>query len=339
MHNDGSDNRGEQQSSTDGLWLGRHLSDEEVATLVYSADLERPGSSPTPDTTRSSALALFQAHADTCDACRLVVAKAREQDSATARLLSLLDSPAPLLDIGPVLARARKSDRAARSRVEHTFPMKSLSTPALVSEFTRTRRSRHYRYAIAASLLFAAVGVTAMAFPGAPLRRLWDDIGRKSVAAAIRGGTGMPRADASSAVSTSGVAVAPALDFTIEFRGAGARLPEVSVRYCDTTLATLHVRHPRAMQNASSLDMPSDTSAAQPVALPERFSVSADRIVVTQDTGTAAGEATYELIVPNNTRSLSVTAGEDRVDVRPLRSNEPSGTDRCDPPIVVGWKH
>lgn len=320
----------------DRLRSERHLSDADVAALIYGSELDRPISSTAQSAVVEVTHEPARTHVDSCDVCRRRVAKARAEDNASALLLSVLDAPAPTLDAASVLARARESGRSNHSRGEHTFPARSLPTPAFVPAFVPARRSRQYRYAMAASFLFAAIGVTALAFPGSPLRGLWEDVGQKSGAATVRGVQDVTRADASSAVSTSSIAMAPAPNLTIDFHGTNARLPRLTVRYCDTTFATLRVLRSGGSPSAAS-DASSNTSPVRAAAHPERFSVSADRIIVMQDSSTAAGNAIYQLMVPNSTRSLSVTARGKVANVRRLPSDERHNTDRCDLPITITW--
>lgn len=342
-HKDSPDSPVEQPGSRRSANLTHseaHLSDADVAALIHGAELGRTIASTTPSTAQSPTLELPRMHADTCGACRRRVAKARAEDRESALLLSSLDVPAPVFDAGSVLARAKERGRTNRSRAENAFPTHSLpapaSVPASIPALVPSRRPRQYRYAMAASFLFAAIGVTALAFPGSPLRRLWEDAGQKSGAATVRGVQDVPRLHASSDVSASSVAIAPAPDFTIDFHGTNARLPRLTVQYCDTTFATLRMLRSGAPPSTAS-DASSGAPPAQAAAHPERFSVSADRIIAMQDASAAAGEAIYELIVPNSTRSLSVTARGKVVNVRRLRSAERHNADRCDPPITVAW--
>lgn len=340
-HNDSPDGSVEQPCSGRGAnvpYSEGHLSDADVAALVHGAELGRTITGTMPSTAQPPTLEELRVHTDTCDACSRRVANARTEDKESALLLSVLDVPAPAFDAGSVLARAKERGRTNRSRADRAFPTHSLPAPASVPAFKHalvpSRRHGQYRYAIAASFLFAAIGVTALAFPGSPLRRLWEDAGQKSGAATVRAVKHVTLVNTSGGISASSVAIAPAPDFTIDFHGTSARLPRLTVRYCDTTFATLHVLRPGALPS-TALNAPSDATPTQAAVHPERFSVSADRIIVMVDSSAVAGEAIYELIVPNSTRSLSVTARGKAVTVRRVHSAEGHSADRCDPPITV----
>lgn len=293
------------------LRLGRHLSDSGVAALTYGSDLAGPVSSAIA----SPAFALARAHTDACESCRQRVQDARAQDEASAMLLSVLDVPAPILDVASVITRARTGRLTSRSEVEHA------SRPRPIP----VRLSR--QYAIAASFLFAMIGVTALAFPGSPLRMMLEhvnrmpDLGGAPDTLSVR-----PRVSK----TTSSIAIVPAAHFTIEFRGTGSVPPTLNVRYCDTTLASLRMMQP---------NVPRPTEASKQTMPSARFKVSADRIVVTQDSGRDSAPLTYELAIPDSNRALSVTANGKVVNVRPLplQKRPRRSADQCDPPIAIAW--
>lgn len=296
----------------------QHLSDSEVAALTYGSELGGPSagaidSTTLPLTIALTTLALPRAHADTCDACRQRVRDARARDDASAMLLSALDVPTPAFDAAAVLARVRTNG----PRIGHTPPQQ----PA------RVRRSR--QYAIAASFLFALIGVTALAFPGSPLRMMLERFGRTSDPDSATHTIHTPRIRPGATETMSSVTIVPAAHLTIEFRGSAGGLPVLTVRYCDTSLASLRVMQPDTHRPAGTESGQAEHSA--------RFAVSADRIMVTQDAGHDNGPLAYELAVPDSTRLLSVMAHGKVVNVQPLHHGQRGGTDRCDVPMTVAW--
>lgn len=282
----------------------RHLLDSEVAALAYESELaELPASS-----LRGLARVLGRRHLNGCDHCRSRVQDARVQDSVSATLLAALDVPLPTLDAASVLARARRSDRST---------VVGISLP-------RRPAPRFRNYAIAASVLFAMVGVTALALPGSPLRAVFSQLRRSQNHLAVRN---EPAVRAPGTQAMSSVAIVPAGRLTVEFRGA-ATPPALAVRYCDTTFASLSVANPDVERpNRSEPGWPTQSA---------RFSVSPDRIVVTEEADAGSARATYDLAVPDSTRALTIAAGNRIVNVPPPRRRN-SGTDHCSQPLVINW--
>lgn len=284
----------------------RHLSDSDVAALAYGSDFVGPVTGAAP----VSALVSARGHMNTCETCRERVRSARAHDAASAALLVALDAPTPTFDVAPVLARARTS---APGREYGISP-----------KFARVRRTR--QYTIAASLMLAMIGVTALAFPGSPLRMMLQ---RVTTTHRPGGAVEAARATQPRREIESSVAIIPAAHLAIEFSGAAVVPPVLTVRYCDTAFASLRIVRP---------DAPRATGAAPRVtSQTASFTVSADRIVVTRASEDDSG-ATYELMVPDSTRGLSVTANGKSVTLMQRHpTTERRDTDSCDPAVAVAW--
>ncbi len=312
------------------LRLGRHLSDSDVASLTYGNELV--GTSH--NAVDASTLALARAHMDTCEVCRQRVLDARAQDHASAMLLSALDGATPNFDAAAILARAKdrptdtpKIGHAVRPRPVPVPVPVLVPVPVPVPVPLPVHRSR--QYAIAASFLFAMIGVTALAFPGSPLRTMLERVGQTHATRDPRSVRDTARMSLSAAEAMSSVATVPASHFMFEFRGRASAVPTLTVRYCDTALASLRVVHANVSRPIGAASRKAGNSA--------RFAVSADRIVVTPNIANDSVPVMYELAVPDSTRLLSVRANDRVVNVHRLNSGQQRGTDRCDPPIAIAW--